>query len=115
MLLSTVPFVRKKAIQTEIQRYNFDFSDEPTLETWDFSTEEIVEVLGDTNRDIVNTIILDIIEHSMDKPYIKMSDDVYHALFALKKFNYENIYQYSVTSEELEYFIHSNLIIFQFF
>lgn len=41
MLLSTVPFVRKKAIQTEIQRYNFDFSDEPTLETWDFSTEEI--------------------------------------------------------------------------
>ena len=41
MLLSAVPFVRKKAIQTEIQRYNFDFSDEPTLETWDFSTEEI--------------------------------------------------------------------------
>ncbi len=66
--------------------------------------KEIVEVLGNTNRDIVNTIILDIIEHSMNKSYIKMSDDVYHALFALKKFNYENIYQYSVTSSELEYY-----------
>ncbi len=66
--------------------------------------KEIVTVLGDTNRDIVNTIILDIIEHSMNQPYIEMSDDVYQALFALKKFNYENIYQYSVTSEELEYY-----------
>ena len=41
IFLSTVPFVRKKAIQTEIQRYDFDFSDEPDLEIWDFSTEEI--------------------------------------------------------------------------
>ena len=40
IFLSVVPFVRKKAIQTEIQRYDFDFSDEPALEIWDFSTEE---------------------------------------------------------------------------
>lgn len=66
--------------------------------------KDIVNVLGSTNREIVNTIILDIIENSMDKPYIKMSDDVYKALFDLKKFNYENIYKYSVTSSELEYY-----------
>ena len=66
--------------------------------------KEIVDVLGNTNRDIVNTVILDIIQNSMGKDYIKMSDDVYHALFALKKYNYENIYQYSVTSLELEYY-----------
>ena len=40
IFLSTVPFVRKKAIQAEIQRYDFDFSGEPALEKWDFSTEE---------------------------------------------------------------------------
>lgn len=66
--------------------------------------KDIIEVLGDTNREIVNTIILDIIENSMDKPYIKMSDRVYKALFDLKKFNYENIYKYSVTSSDLEYY-----------
>ena len=66
--------------------------------------ESIRDVLGDNNRDIVNTIVLDIINESIDKPYIKMSDKVYNALFALKKFNNENIYKYSMTKEELNYY-----------
>ena len=66
--------------------------------------KEIREVLGDNNRDIVNTIVLDIINESIDKSYIKMSDKVYNALFALKKFNNENIYKYSMTKEELDYY-----------
>lgn len=65
---------------------------------------EIVKVLGNNNKDIVNTIILDIIENSMDKDYIMMSNDVYKALFALKKFNYENIYNKSLTKEEIDYY-----------
>ena len=66
--------------------------------------KEIIEVLGDNNKDIVNTIILDIIENSLDKPYIKMSDKVFKALFTLKKFNYENIYVYSMTKEEQSFY-----------
>ncbi len=66
--------------------------------------ESIRDVLGDNNRDIVNTIVLDIINESIDKPYIKMSDKVYNAVFALKKFNNENIYKYSMTKEELDYY-----------
>ena len=66
--------------------------------------KEIREVLGDNNRDIVNTIVLDIINESIDKSYIKMGDKVYNALFALKKFNNENIYKYSMTKEELDYY-----------
>ena len=66
--------------------------------------ESIRDVLGDNNRDIVNTIVLDIINESIDKPYIKMSDRVYKALFALKKFNNDNIYKYSMTKEELDYY-----------
>ena len=66
--------------------------------------KEISEVLGTTNKEIINTIILDVIKESMDKPYIKMSEDVYKALFALKKFNYENIYNKSMTKEEYEYY-----------
>ena len=54
--------------------------------------KEIVEVLGYHNREIINTIILDIINNSLNKPYIKLSDSVYKAIVALKKFNYEKIY-----------------------
>ena len=64
--------------------------------------ENIVKVLGCTNREIINTIVLDIINNSMDKPYIKMSDEVFKALFDLKKFNYEHIYKLSMKEEERE-------------
>ena len=66
--------------------------------------ESIRDILGDNNRDIVNNIVLDIINESIDKPYIKMSDKVYKALFELKKFNNLNIYKYSMTKEELDYY-----------
>ena len=66
--------------------------------------ENISKVLGTTNKEIINTIILDIIKESMNKPYIKLSKEVYEALFALKKFNYENIYCKSMTNEEKEYY-----------
>ena len=66
--------------------------------------KNVVNVLGCTNKDIINTIILDIINHSIDQPYIKMSEDVYHALSDLKKFNYEHIYRYSMSQEDLEHY-----------
>jgi len=66
--------------------------------------ENIKNVLGITNQQIVNTIILDVIENSFDKPYIKMSDEVFKAMIDLKKFNYEHIYRFSNSKESLEYF-----------
>lgn len=53
---------------------------------------EILENLGKNNREIVNTIIMDIIKNSDNKSYIKMSDKIYKSVLALKKFNYEKIY-----------------------
>ena len=38
--LSCVPLVRKKAIKTELERYDFDTSQEEALEIYDFSTNE---------------------------------------------------------------------------
>ena len=64
----------------------------------------IREVLGTTNKEIVNTIILDIVTNSYNKPYIKLSDSVYKAIFDLKKFNYEHIYSKANTKEELEFY-----------
>ena len=65
---------------------------------------EIVEVLGSTNKDIVNNIILDIIDNSTGKPYIKLSDRVFKAIKDLKKFNYQNIYYKANTDETLAFY-----------
>lgn len=62
--------------------------------------ENIRKILGVKNREIVNTIIMDIIKNSLDKPYIKLSDEVYKAVVDLKKFNNEHIYEKSMTEEE---------------
>ena len=61
----------------------------------------ITGVLGYTNSSIIETIVNDIIKNSMDKPYIKMSKEVFNALKELKKFNYEHIYSKANTAEQL--------------
>lgn len=65
---------------------------------------EIVSVLGSTNREIVNTLVMDIIDNSYGLACIKMSESVYSALEALKKFNYDYIYRYSSTEKERSYY-----------
>ena len=65
---------------------------------------DIIDVLGDNNRDIVNTLVCDVIENSKGKNYIKLSDNVYKALQKLVKFNYEYIYNKANSKERLEFY-----------
>lgn len=64
----------------------------------------ITNVLGITNSEIINTIVLDIIKNSYDKPYITMSKEVFDAIDNLKKFNYKNIYSKANTKEQIEFY-----------
>ncbi len=64
--------------------------------------EKITNILGSSNREIINTIIIDIINNSLDKDYLKLSDNIYEAIVALKKFNYENIYKKAYSKDKLE-------------
>ncbi len=64
----------------------------------------IVEVLGDNNRDIVNTLVCDVIENSMGNNYIKLSDNVFKALKDLVKFNYQYIYNRANSKEKLAFY-----------
>ena len=66
--------------------------------------KEITDVLGNSNKEIINTVIVDIIKNSLNKPYIKMSNDVYKALLSLKKFNHKHIYSKSLSQEKIEYY-----------
>lgn len=62
---------------------------------------EIKQVLGANNKEIINTIVLDIINNSINNPYITMSDKIYVAVNKLLKFNYEFIYYKSSTLEQI--------------
>jgi len=64
----------------------------------------IKETLGNNNSEIVNTIVVDIINNSLDKNYIKLSKNVFSALKELIDFNYENIYKKANSKKELEKF-----------
>ncbi len=63
--------------------------------------ENITKVLGSRNKDIINTIVTDILKNSYNKNYIKLSDDVYKAINDLKTFNYKNIYHKAYTDKEV--------------
>ena len=65
--------------------------------------KSIRDILGDSNRSIINTIIMDIINESIGKDSICMSDKIYKAIKDLKKFNYEHIYNVSMSKGEREY------------
>lgn len=64
----------------------------------------VKNILGNNNREIVNTIVTDVIENSIGKPYIKISDDVFSAMKELMDFNYKNIYYKSMSKELIEYY-----------
>jgi dGTPase len=77
--------------------------------------KEITSVLGNNNREIINTIVTDIINNSLNKPYLLLSDDVYKALKALKNFNYKHIYDKANTKEQIEKYEEMFNFLFQFF
>ena len=66
----------------------------------------ITKELGSSNREIVNSLILDIIKNSINKSYISLSDEKFNALKELKKFNYEFIYKRAHSKEVIDNYSH---------
>lgn len=81
-----------------------DIEDAKRLNGFDIESlpKNVKEILGTTNSEIMNNIILNVVENSYDKPYIEFSDKVYNAILDLKNFNYENIYKKAVSDYEKE-------------
>jgi dGTPase len=49
-------------------------------------------LLGDSNDQIINTLVSDMIVNSYSKPYLEFSPEVFKALQGLRAFNYAKIY-----------------------
>ena len=61
--------------------------------------DDVKKIFGDgkgrvSNASIINKLILDVINSSLDKDCIMFSDDIYEAMVALKEFNYSEIYKH---------------------
>ena len=61
---------------------------------------EFTEVLGHSVRDRLNTLILDVISHSRNKPEIGMSEKIYETAMRLRAWLFENVYRNSVPKAE---------------
>ena len=72
--------------------------------TMDEVPKEVLDVLGTRNTEFINTINVDLLEHSMNKDYICLSDEVFNAIKSLKKFNNEHIYSKANSPEQIEYY-----------
>ncbi|MCR5100497.1 MAG: deoxyguanosinetriphosphate triphosphohydrolase [Butyrivibrio sp.] len=62
--------------------------------------ESICSVIGHTNGEWLDTFIHDIVENSVGKDDIWMSDEVYKALHAIRTFMFENVYTNPVCKGE---------------
>lgn len=60
------------------------------------------DILGYCVKDRINTLIIDIIKNSENKPNLSMSSDVSSAMQELRKWMFENVYVNSIAKEEDE-------------
>lgn len=83
-----------------------DIEDAITLNLINFSDIplEITEVLGSTNTEIINTIVNDLIENSLNKNYLHFSHKVWQAIKCLKEFNHNNIYKNANSKKDLDFY-----------
>lgn len=51
-------------------------------------------ILGTTNREMLANLAQDVIENSYDKEFIALSEEAFEALWVLRKFNFEKIYNH---------------------
>ncbi|MCI5622404.1 MULTISPECIES: deoxyguanosinetriphosphate triphosphohydrolase [Anaerostipes] len=61
---------------------------------------EYTDILGHTVRERMNTMILDIVNESEGRNDIIMSEKVHNAMFGLRRFMFENVYQDPATKRE---------------
>lgn len=72
-----------------------------------------VTVLGNTNREILNSLARDIIQMSYGQDYIAVSEEKFEALRQLRKFNFEQIYIHPCLKVESKKIKHGYRILFE--
>ena len=69
-----------------------DRQDAEKLGIFDETPEYSQKKIGTTNAEIINNMIVNIVENSYGRPYLKMDEDYFEELKSAKKENYSHIY-----------------------
>lgn len=77
--------------------------------------DQFHEILGDTTRKRLNTLIHDVIIHSMDKPKISMSTEVEKAMKELREFMFDRVYKNPEAKGEEKKAIHMVQNLYRFY
>ncbi len=64
--------------------------------------KKVIEVLGKTSRERINTMISSVYETSYDKNFVKVSKDVDEAMTELRAFMFDNVYMMPAAKREEE-------------
>ncbi len=54
--------------------------------------KEITSILGSSKNARINTLVMDVINNSIDQPRVSMTQEIYDAMIALYKFMFERVY-----------------------
>lgn len=54
--------------------------------------EKVIKILGKSQKERINTLVIDVIKNSLNKPYIKMSKEIIEVTDELKDFLFEKVY-----------------------
>lgn len=73
---------------------------------------EVTRVLGASNGEIIDTMVMDLIQSSLKSGSIGFSEPVYEALLSFKEFNYRRIYKHDLLAE---YYVYFRRILFALF
>lgn len=81
---------------------NHDIDDAKRAHVLDESDlpDDFTEILGRGHGIRINTMIVDIIETSIDKPYVCMSDHIEQAMCDLRQFMFDNVYTNPIAKGE---------------
>ena len=62
--------------------------------------KELTEILGNDSSSRIETMILDVINTSENKNYVKMSDTVYKNMMSLREYLFDNVYKNPIAKGE---------------
>ena len=77
--------------------------------------KEYTDILGNSLKERLNTLVFDVVMNSMDKPVVNMSHDVDKALKGLRTFMFENVYQNPIAKSEETKAIHMIKNLYEFY
>ena len=75
--------------------------------------EDIGKVLGYSNEQIINTLVMDLLRNSYDKHYLAFSANIFKALTDLLQFNIDRIYKNPAINTELPKIKHMYNLLFE--